>query len=329
MIYIKNSSTDPYFNLAFEEYLLRYVDLDDTIFSLWINKPSVIIGKHQNTFKEINHKFVSEHNILVARRITGGGTVYHDFGNLNFTLITKVDHFDIMDIKAYIIPIVQVLNKMGINAQLSERNSITIDGKKISGTAEAFADKKLLCHGTLLFDTDINILNEALKVEEEKIESKSVKSVPGEVTNIKDFLGKNYDILTFENKILAQISSDMPFREYSLNENDIKNIEKFAKEKFSTWDWIYGESPPFIIRNTKKFPYGYITFSAEIERGGIVKKISFEGDIINSSNISYIEELLRGKKFERNTFKKILKNIKISKYFENITLEELLSLLFY
>ncbi|HOC52544.1 MAG TPA: lipoate--protein ligase [Caldisericia bacterium] len=329
MIYIKNSSTDPYFNLAFEEYFLRYVDLDDTIFSLWRSKPSVVVGKHQNTFKEINHKFVSEHNILVARRITGGGTVYHDLGNLNFTLITKVDHFDIMDIKAYIIPIVQVLNKMGINAQLSERNSITIDGKKISGTAEAFANKKLLCHGTLLFDTDINILNEALKVKETKIESKSVKSVPGEVTNIKDFLGKKYDILTFENKILAQISSDIPFREYSLNENDIKNIEKLAKEKFSTWDWIYGESPPFIIRNTKKFPYGNITFSAKIERGGIVKKISFEGDIINFSSITYIEQLLQGKKYECKSFKDILKNIKISKYFGNITLEELLSLLFY
>ncbi|NLI55455.1 lipoate--protein ligase [bacterium] len=329
MIYIKNSSTDPYFNLAFEEYLLRYVDLDDTIFSLWINKPSVIIGKHQNTFKEINHKFVSEHNILVARRITGGGAVYHDLGNLNFTFINKVDHFDIMDIKTYIMPIIKVLNKMSINAQLSERNSITIDGKKISGSAEAFADKKLLCHGTLLFDTDINALNKALKVEEEKIESKSVKSVPGEVTNIKDFLGKNYDILTFENKILTQISSDIPFREYSLNENDIKNIKKLAKEKFSTWDWIYGESPPFTIRNTKKFPFGNITFSADIERGAVVKKICFKGDIINFSNISYIEELLRGKKFERNTFKKILKNIKISKYFRNITLDELLSLLFY
>ncbi len=329
MIYIKNSSTNPYFNLAFEEYFLRYVDLDDTIFSLWRNKPSVVIGKHQNTFKEINHKFVSEHNILVARRITGGGTVYHDFGNLNFTLITKVDHFDIMDIKAYIIPIVQVLNKMGINAQLSERNSITIDGKKISGTAEAFTNKKLLCHGTLLFDTDINALNKALKVEEEKIESKSVKSVPGEVANIKDFLNKKYDILNFENEILTQISSDIPFREYSLNENDIKNIKKLAKEKFSIWNWIYGESPPFTIRNTKKFPFGNITFSADIERGAVVKKICFKGDIINFSNISYIEELLRGKKFERNTFKKILKNIKISKYFRNITLDEVLSLLFY
>ncbi|HPP43440.1 MAG TPA: lipoate--protein ligase [Caldisericia bacterium] len=329
MIYIKNSSTDPYFNLAFEEYFLRYVDLDDTILSLWRNKPSVIIGKHQNTFKEINHKFVSEHNILVARRITGGGAVYHDLGNLNFTFIANVDHFDIMDTKTYIIPIVQALNKIGINAQLSERNSITIDGKKISGTAEAFANKKLLCHGTLLFDTDINALNKALEIEETKIESKSVKSVPGEVANIKNFLDKKYDILTFENIILAQISSDMPFREYSLNENDIKNIEKFAKEKFSTWDWIYGESPPFTIKNTKKFPYGSITFTAEIERGGIVKKISFEGDIINSSNIIYIQELLQGKKYESKNFKDILKNIKISKYFGNITLEELLSLLFY
>jgi len=130
MIFIKNDSTDPYFNIALEEYFLRNLDIKDTIFSLSRNKPCVIIGKHQNPYAEVNHKFVLEHNIPIARRITGGGTVYHDLGNLNFTFITKVDHFDSIDIASYIMPIVEALNRIGLDARLSDRNSITIDGKK-------------------------------------------------------------------------------------------------------------------------------------------------------------------------------------------------------
>ena len=329
MIFLKNDSTDPYFNIALEEYFLKNLDFEDTIFSLWQNKPCVIIGKHQNPYVEVNHKFVLEHNIPIARRITGGGAVYHDLGNLNFMFISQVDHLDTLDIRAHILPIVQALNKMGIKAQLSDRNSITIDGKKISGTAEAFSNKNLLCHGTLLFDSDIFTLNEALKHVEATIETKSVKSIPGVVANIKDFLEHKYDISTFKKELINQIFSDIPYKEYSLTENDIKNIEKLAKEKFSTWDWIYGESPPFTISKVKKFNKGVLSFTAEIERGGTIKNIKFEGDVPLSPQISYLEKLLQGKKYRIEEFEDILKNLKITDCFKDVTIEELIEFIFY
>ena len=329
MIFLKNDSTDPYFNIALEEYFLKNLEFEDTIFSLWQNKPCVIIGKHQNPYAEVNHKFVLEHNIPIARRITGGGAVYHDLGNLNFTFVTKVDHFDSIDIASYIMPIVEALNRIGLDARLSDRNSITIDGKKISGTAEAFANKKLLCHGTLLFNSNLNILKEALKPPNITVETKSVKSIPGVVANIKDFLEHKYDISTFKNELINQIFSDIPYKEYSLTENDIENIEKLAKEKFSTWDWIYGESPPFTIRNSIQLPSGNITFKAEVERGGTIKNIKFEGDVLISPQISYLEKLLQGKKYRIEEFEEIFKNIKITDYFKDVTLKELIEFIFY
>lgn len=329
MIFLKNDSTDPYFNIALEEYFLKNLEFEDTIFSLWQNKPSIIIGKHQNPYAEVNHKFVLEHNIPIARRITGGGAVYHDLGNLNFTFITKVDHFDSIDIASYIMPIVEALNRIGLDARLSDRNSITIDGKKISGTAESFSNKKLLCHGTLLFNSDLKILKEALKPPNITIETKSVKSIPGVVANIKDFLEHKYDISTFKKKLINQIFSDIPYKEYSLTENDINNIEKLAKEKFSTWDWIYGESPPFTIRNSIQLPSGNITFKAEVERGGTIKNIKFEGDVLISPQISYLEKLLQGKKYRIEEFEEIFKNIKITDYFKDVTLKELIEFIFY
>ena len=329
MIFLKNDSTDPYFNIALEEHFLKNLNFEDTIFSLWQNKPSIIVGKHQNSYAEVNHKFVLEHNIPIARRITGGGAVYHDLGNLNFTFITKVDHFDSIDIASYIMPIVEALNRIGLDARLSDRNSITIDGKKISGTAEAFANKKLLCHGTLLFNSDLNMLKEALKPPNITVETKSVKSIPSVVANIKDFSEQKYDLSTFKKKLINQIFSDMPYKEYSLTENDINNIEKLAKEKFSTWDWIYGESPPFTIRNSIQLPSGNIAFKAEIERGGIIKNIKFEGDVLISPQISYLEKLLQGKKYRIEEFEEIFKNIKITDYFKDVTLKELIEFIFY
>ena len=329
MIFLKNDSTDPYFNIALEEHFLKNLNFEDTIFSLWQNKPSIIVGKHQNSYAEVNHKFVLEHNIPIARRITGGGAVYHDLGNLNFTFITKVDHFDSIDIASYIMPIVEALNRIGLDARLSDRNSITIDGKKISGTAEAFANKKLLCHGTLLFNSNLNILKEALKPPNITVETKSVKSIPGVVANIKDFLEHKYDISTFKNELINQIFSDIPYKEYSLTENDIENIEKLAKEKFSTWDWIYGESPPFTIRNSIQLPSGNIAFKAEVERGGTIKNIKFEGDVLISPQISYLEKLLQGKKYRIEEFEEIFKNIKITDYFKDVTLKELIEFIFY
>ena len=329
MIFLKNDSTDPYFNIALEEHFLKNLNFEDTIFSLWQNKPSIIVGKHQNSYAEVNHKFVLEHNIPIARRITGGGAVYHDLGNLNFTFITKVDHFDSIDIASYIMPIVEALNRIGLDARLSDRNSITIDGKKISGTAEAFANKKLLCHGTLLFNSNLNILKEALKPPNITVETKSVKSIPSVVANIKDFSEQKYNISTFKNELINQIFSDIPYKEYSLTENDIENIEKLAKEKFSTWDWIYGESPPFTIRNSIQLPSGNIAFKAEIERGGIIKNIKFEGDVLISPQISYLEKLLQGKKYRIEEFEEIFKNIKITDYFKDVTLKELIEFIFY
>ncbi|PLX34289.1 MAG: hypothetical protein C0604_01860 [Clostridiales bacterium] len=219
MKYILNSSTDPYYNLALEEYCLKNVDMDEDYFLLWQNAPAIIVGKNQNTFEEINPRFVEENGIPVARRISGGGAVYHDFGNLNFTFIANIEDAATVDFKKYAEPIIEALKTLGIEAELSGRNDITIDGKKISGNAQRMYRKKLMQHGTLLFDVNIHDLVDSLNVKMDKITSKGIKSVRSRVTNIKEHLAEEIDIKAFWELIHLYLSEDGSSEEILLSED--------------------------------------------------------------------------------------------------------------
>ncbi len=327
MKYILNSSTDPYYNLALEEYCLKNVDMDEDYFLLWQNAPSIIVGKNQNTFEEINPKFVDENSIHVARRISGGGAVYHDYGNLNFTFVANIEDAATVDFKKYAMPIIEALKTLGINADLSGRNDITIDGKKISGNAQRMYRKKLMQHGTLLFDVNIHDLVDSLNVKMDKITSKGIKSVRSRVTNIKEHLDREIDIKDFWELIHQYLSEDGRSEEILLTDDEKAEIKKMRDQRFSTWDWNYGVSPKFDIVNEKRFPGGKIEFAAEVKEG-VIESIRFFGDYLGIRPVDEVEESLSGQKFEIDSVRTRLEQFSLGEYFGKITLDELLEVMF-
>jgi lipoate-protein ligase A len=274
---INQSSTDPYINLAAEEYFLK--NFQEDFFMLWRSRPSVVVGKHQNALSEINHKFVRENRIPVARRLSGGGTVFHDQGNVNFTFIRNVANISEVSFKVFTIPIIEALKKLGVDAYTTGRNDLLIDGKKISGNAEHVHKNRVLHHGTLLFDSRLEALNGALKVDLSKFEDKAVQSNRSEVTNIYNYLPKPISVEEFTNFLFSEISVNFPeTRIYKLTQEDLLAIQKLSKEKYQTWDWIFGYSPRYRFSNKLETENEEIQISFLVEKGHITE-VSFTGDI--------------------------------------------------
>lgn len=331
MKYIVNNSNNPQYNLAFEEYCFKHLDItpNEEYIILWINGPAIIVGKNQNTLEEVNKKYVDENNIKVVRRITGGGAVYHDLGNLNFSILTLDTGEGKIDFRKYNIPIVKSLEKLGINCELSGRNDMTIDGKKFSGIAQSVWQKRVLNHGTLLFDTDLEVLSKGLNVKQDKIESKGVKSVKGRVTNIKPYMKEEVDIYEFKRVLLNTIFSmaEQEPLEYELSEKDLGNIDKLYKEKYATWEWNYGGSPKFQYKNYKRFPFGSLDIRFNVVNG-IISEASIYGDFFGSKDVSILQEKLNGTEYEREKVKTAIKDELLEKYFGDITQNEFLDLIF-
>lgn len=326
MLYIYNKNTNPYFNLAAEEYVLK--EFQEECFMLWRNEPSIIIGKNQNTLAEINLDYVRQHKIPVVRRLSGGGAVFHDLGNLNFTFIVNEDVSSFSDFRRFTQPIIDVLRKLSINAEFSGRNDITIDGKKISGNAQYYYKNRILHHGTLLFSSSITDLSAALKVRPVKFEDKGVKSVSKRVTNISEHLKEPITIEQFIDLIMNHIREQTGGREmYEFTQEDIKKIEKLVKEKYSTWEWNFGTSPDYKFKNEKKFAGGTVEVNLNVEKG-IIKDIKIYGDFFGKYDVSEVENLLKGVKHSEEEIKKVLSNIDINDYFANITVDNLIEVMF-
>lgn len=317
---------DPYFNLALDEYAMKHIDVDEDFFFLWQNAPSVIIGKNQNTAEEINQKFIDQNGIKVARRVSGGGAVYHDLGNLNFTFVISVDDPGKVNYKKYVQPIIDALESMGIKAEASGRNDILVDGLKISGNAQRMANGKLMHHGTIMFDLNIENMVKALNVDPDKITSKGVKSVRSRVTNIKEHLTHG-DIHEFWDNLHYYLSNEGKDQEIVLTEDDIAKIQAEADSKFSTWDWIYGASPEFNLKNSKRFSGGRLETLMNVVEGKIAS-IRFVGDYLGLEDVSEVENQLMGVRFDRSDVDGILSQIELKKYFGLIDKSEILSLMF-
>ncbi|CAM3669951.1 lipoate--protein ligase [Erysipelothrix urinaevulpis] len=327
MRYLINNSTNPYFNLALDEYAMKHIDVDEDFFFLWRNEPAVIIGKNQNTAEEINQKYIDDNGVKVARRVSGGGAVYHDFGNLNFTFVINVDDPGKVNYKKYVQPIISALKEMGIEAEASGRNDILIDGLKISGNAQRMANGKLMHHGTLLYDVNIENMVQALNVDPDKITSKGVKSVRSRVTNIKEHLPNSTDIFDFWDALQYYLSNEGQDEEIILSEEDIAKIEYEAVNKFGTWDWIYGESPEFNLKNSRRFPGGKVEIMMDVD-AGYIQSVRFIGDYLGLEDVAIIEERLKNVRFNRLDVDAILSTFELTTYFGKISKEELLSLMF-
>lgn len=272
MIFIKNKNTDVYFNLAMEEYFFEKFKKDE-VFMLWINEPSVVIGKHQNLIEELNMKYCFENNIKIARRLSGGGTVVHDFGNLNYTYITNTTGDTALDFKEFLKPMYKALLNLNIDANISPRNDFRVEEKKICGHSQFMRKKRVLHHGCILFDSNLDNLRNALNVENKKIISKSAKSVKSSVANLKEISKLDYEISDFLEKLKNEIlKTQENFEIYELTKEDILKIEKIKSEKYATKDWIYGQSPKctFILDEERDY-------TVEID-GGRIEKINIGYD---------------------------------------------------
>lgn len=325
MIYIRNEDNRPQFNLALEQYVFDSLDQFDQIFLLWINEPSIIVGKHQNTIQEINLDYIKKNNINVVRRLSGGGAVYHDYGNLNYTIISKSRDTSSFNFEAFSQPVIEVLAKLGVRAEFTGRNDITIDGKKFCGNAQYMKKGKVLHHGAILFDTDLSVLEQALRVSKDKIVSKGIKSVRSRVTNIKDHLTDDIDVEDFKQLLLDHMfKENKGIEEYKLTEQDYANINRLMEERYATWEWNFGSSPNFNIEKSNRFPSGKVETQIEV-KDGIIGNIKFYGDFFGSGELSDLEEKLRGIKYKEEEIKEVLEPIDIGYYFSGIDRDDLIS----
>ena len=330
MIFVDNKGIhDPRINLAIEEYLLKTMDVEkEPILLFYINQPSIIIGKNQNTIEEINTDYVEDNGIIVVRRLSGGGAVYHDLGNLNFSFITKDDGDSFMNYKKFTQPVVDALAKLGVNAELSGRNDILAEGRKVSGNAQFATRGRMFTHGTLLFNTEIDAVVSALKVKKDKIESKGIKSVRSRVANISEFLNDEMTVEQFRMEILKSVfDGEENIRYYELTDEDWTNINKISEDRYQKWEWNYGKSPRFNIQKTHRFPSGGVDIRLEVNKGEIEAAHIF-GDFFGVGDVADIEARLIGTNYDRTSIAEALKDIDIPKYFGGITNQDFLQLIY-
>ncbi|MGY3704290.1 lipoate--protein ligase [Vagococcus martis] len=335
MIYVSNEEiTDPRINLAIETYLVQEMPLDEPILLFYINEPSIIIGRNQNTIEEINVDYVEDNGIHVVRRLSGGGAVYHDEGNLNFSFIMPDDGESFRNFGKVTQPIIDALHELGVEgAELKGRNDLVIDDKKFSGNAMYATNGRMFAHGTLMFDSDVNEVVNALKVRKDKIESKGIKSIRSRVTNIKPFLSDEYQYMStkdFRKEILLKIFDTTEINdvnEYKLTEEDWKKINAISDKLYRNWDWNYGRSPEFDIVRRKRFPIGSIEAKMNVSDGEI-KDIRIFGDFFGLGQITDVETILTGVKYDKESITKAVEEIDVKKYFGNIEVTDLIELLY-
>jgi len=324
MLCILSKITDPYFNIAAEEYVLK--NLQDDCFMLYQNENSIIVGKHQNALSEINLDFVKENNIKVVRRISGGGTVFHDMGNLNFSFFMSGEDGNLINFKKFTRPVIEFLKKNGVKAEYGKRNELIVDGKKISGNAEHIWKKKTLHHGTLLYSSDLSSLEGALKVNPLKFTDKAVKSVRSIVTNIADYMAEEMDVSHFSEKLMEFVMEEFKVPEiYEFSEADIAGIEELMANKFNSWDWNFGYCPSYSLEKTTKLSSATLKVNLKVVKG-VILEIKFSGDLFQEDFSLEIERVLMGAKHDKEFILEILREKKPD--LRKISIDELLETLF-
>ncbi|MBC2066429.1 lipoate--protein ligase [Listeria booriae] len=331
MYFIDNKNVkDPTINLAVEEFILTELDLDEPVLLFYINQPSIIIGRNQNTIEEINTEYVAKNNIKVVRRLSGGGAVYHDEGNLNFSFITKDDGDSFHNFAKFTQPIVEALKKQGVNAELKGRNDLLIDGFKVSGNAQFATKGKMFSHGTLMLDLNLDNVVASLKVRKDKIESKGIKSVRSRVANISEFMEQKMTTEEFRDLLLLDlfdVENVKDVKEYVLTEADWEKIHAISEKRYNNWDWNYGKSPKFNLERTKRFPVGGIDVRLDVVKS-VVADVKIFGDFFGVGDVTEIEDKLRGVNYDRKAIETALQGVDIKHYFGNITLEDFLDLIY-
>ncbi|MBR2277493.1 MAG: lipoate--protein ligase [Leuconostoc sp.] len=327
MRYINYFNQDAYTNIAMDAWLLKNLKPKEPVFSLWQNKRAVIVGENQNTFSEVNSDYVDLHNVEVVRRVSGGSAVYHDLGNICFTFFVPVSSSARVDFHQFVQPMADALESLGIHVDISGRNDLEIEGKKVSGNAQRYAGGYLMHHGTLLWDTDVDAMVRSLNVADEKFISKAAKSVRARVGNIKDYAPKDLTIDKFIDQLSYYLTNEGQDGEYKLNANQKSDILMLRDKKFSQWSWNYGQSPQFMYNNHAKFSGGSIDVQIDVHDGKITD-INFTGDFLGVRDWREMKSQLLGIPFTYEYVANILEKNKDGQYFGSITNNELLETFF-
>ena len=330
MLFIDNRDiTDARVNLALEEHVLRNRLVADDLLLFYVNAPAIIIGRNQNTIEEISPDTVAARGITVVRRISGGGAVYHDLGNLNFSFMTPSVHGRFNRYETFTKPVVEVLNDLGVPAELGGRNDILAAGRKISGNAQFARPDRMFSHGTLLFDSNLDDVTAALVPRPGKVESKGVKSIRSRVANISEFLSEPITVIELRERILERIfgtrdRTRIPMLE--LSDNDWDEVRALVGRKYGTWDWNYGENPRSNLQMSHRFTAGEIDVRMNVEAGRIATVKVF-GDFMGREDVAEIEALLLGVKYDHESIVAALAGVNLDDYFGDIPTPEALRLL--
>jgi lipoate---protein ligase len=329
MLFVDNQgNTRPQINLAVEEYLLRNILPEEDLLFVYINEPSIIVGRFQNTLEEVNQAYVEEHGIHVVRRLSGGGAVYHDLNNLNFSFITPKDPESISNFKKINAPIIRALGEMGVTAELGSRNEILVNGLKISGNAQYITGNRMISHGTLLFNSDLTRLGKSLHVQPGRITSKGTKSIRSQVTNIIDHLPEPLEMAAFRARIIRGIFAGAhPLPQYHLIGSDWQAIHQLAQERYLRWEWNYGSSPDFTVQKTSRFSIGDIHIRLEVHQG-LIRSMRIQGDAWGDGRQSALESCLLGVRYDRRHLRDALENSRRLLNSPPLTVDDWISLLY-
>jgi lipoate-protein ligase A len=325
MRFIYNPSTDPAFNLAAEEWLLH--NTPEEVFMLWRNAKAVIVGRNQNTISEINGSYVRENGVSVIRRLTGGGAVFHDLGNINFTIISLNNDKKMLDFQRFAQPVLAALQSLGIPCAFNGRNDLVIEGKKFSGNAQYLWRDRVLHHGTLLFSSKIEDLSGALKIDPEKYRDKAVKSVRARVTNISSHLPALMEITEFMERLMDRMAGGEGQGAGALSATEAAAVDELAEEKYRSWEWNYGRSPEYGFSRSTRTPGGLLDVRMDVQ-DGVIQGIRIFGDYFGVRDVSELEGRLKGCRHDRAALSERLRGAALGDYFQNVEEEMFLDCLF-
>ena len=325
MRYLKNPSTNPYYNMAFDEYCLESLPIDEPVFFLWQNRPAVIVGFNQEVNTEVNLDYLKENGIDLVRRVTGGGAVYHDLENLNYTIVGRSEDLE-RDYPEYASLLAKALQTLGVPATLSGRNDILVEGRKVSGFAKRVCKNRLMVHGTLMYNVDVDVLTHVLNPSTTKLQSKGIASVRSRVANLCEYLPEIPDIQTFSQRLEEILSNNYTDTEYQLTETELAHIQQLTDKKFATWEWNYGRSPKATLTHSARLACGTVEIHLTLAENRIAS-CRFGGDFLGNLSATDLESALIDVVYNTESIRERLSSFTISDYFDKVTVEELIKLI--
>lgn len=327
LIPIENLYTEPAFNLALEEYVHGYFPTEHDYLVLWQNEPAVIVGRFQNTLEEVNQEYVDSHGVRVVRRRSGGGAVYHDLGNLNFTLVVQSEGGR-SSFQRFLDPIAATLRRLGVPAETTSRNDLSVEGRKFSGNAQFIQGGRLMHHGTILFDANLENVQRALHVDPEKVESHGVKSVRSRVTNLRPYLPQGFTLGDLRLALLAGIAQEYGGvgRTIQLDEGQLAKVHRLREQRYARWEWNYGDSPRFTLQRRRRFGPGTVDVRLDVASGRI-QTCRIYGDFFGQRDIGELEAALGGCRHRRDDVDAALRRLPVEEYLGGVTSEDLIALI--